>query len=210
MHTRRVSLRMMNRRGLFFLVTPFICQKIPSVKPLIPKNKPSVRKNYYSAGFTLIELIVTLTIAGILIGFAGPSMRSFVFSQRLSSQTNELVADFNFARSEAIKRANNVAVCTSSNGTSCSGNWQNGWITFVDADNSRTWTSGDSIVRIHESMPTGVAVNSSASIVVFDASGLLANGTGAGDYILCSSQTGKSRTINITSTGRYSTGSGTC
>lgn len=189
---------------------PSVCQKIPFVKPSIYLNYPFVELRKYIAGFTLIELIVTLTIAGILIALAAPAMRTFIFNQRLTTQANELIADFNLARSEAIKRVNNTGVCASNTGTSCSGTWQNGWIVFVDADNSRTWTSGDSVLRVHESISSDVAMTGSASVVIFSASGLLDSGTGAGNYTLCSSQIGQSRTVSIATTGRPSMSSGTC
>ncbi len=189
---------------------PFICQNIPLVKPSICHIYPFVERYKLSNGFTLIELIITLTIAGILIALAGPAMQTFIANQRLTTQTNELIADINLARSEAIKRATNSGVCASSTGTSCSGSWDNGWIIFIDADNSRTWSSGDSVLRVHESLTGSVAMSSAATLVIFSASGLLDSGTGAGDYTLCNSQIGQSRIINITTTGRPSMASGTC
>ena len=195
---------------LLFRGLPLVCHNIPLVKPTVCINIPFIKTSKQKAGFTLVELIITLTIAGILVALAGPAMQSFILDQRLTTQANDFTADLNLARSEAIKRGNNIGVCASSTGTSCGGTWQNGWIVFIDADNSRTWTGGDSVLRVHESITSGVAMNSSTSIVAFSASGLLDSGTGAGDYTLCSSQVGKSRTINITSTGRPSTASGTC
>lgn len=195
---------------LFFRKLPLVCCNIPLVKPIICLNIPLININRLKAGFTIVELVITLTIAGILAAFAAPAMRTFISSQRLTTQANELVADFNLARSEAIKRSGNTGVCSSSNGASCGGTWQNGWIVFVDADNSRTWTGGDSVLRIHEAISNDVTVNSSASAVVFNVSGLLDSGTGAGDYTLCSSQIGQSRIISVATTGRPSMNSGTC
>lgn len=198
---------------LIFSELPLVSYNIPSVIPFIFNNSPFVSTSKIRLkihGFTIIELMITLIIAGILVTLAAPAMRNFVQEQRLIGQTNEFMGDLNLARSEAIKRASNAGVCSSSNGTSCGGTWQNGWIVFIDADNSRTWTTGDSVLRVHESITSDVAMNSSASIAVFSASGLLDSGTGTGNYTLCSSQIGKSRTINITSTGRPSMSSSTC
>jgi type IV fimbrial biogenesis protein FimT len=199
-----------NGNSEIFPKTPFIGSNIPSVIPFICSFYPFVRNRNKYSGFTLVELIVTLTIAGILLALVVPSFFTFLASNRLTTQANELMADLNMARSEAVKRANNAGVCASNGGTSCSGTWQNGWIVFVDGDNSRTWTSGDTVLRIHEPLAGNVAMNSSASIVVFNASGLLANDTGIGNYTLCNSRFGQSRTISITTTGRPSLSSGTC
>ncbi|TAM46091.1 MAG: prepilin-type N-terminal cleavage/methylation domain-containing protein [Gammaproteobacteria bacterium] len=211
MRYQRLHLDVIDKKPVFISPSfPFVCRNAPSVKPSVCRIYPFVERYKFGNGFTLIELIITLTIAGILIALAAPAMQTFIANQRLTTQANELIADINLARSEAIKRATNSGVCASSTGTSCSGSWDNGWIIFIDADNSRTWSSGDSVLRVHESLTGSVAMSSSATLVIFGASGLLDRGTGAGDYTLCNSQIGQSRIINITTTGRPSMTSGTC
>jgi type IV fimbrial biogenesis protein FimT len=79
-------------------------------------------------GFTLIELLVSMAVAAILMGVAVPNLQMFLASSRMSSQANDLIATLTYARSEAVKRAANVSVCASSNGTSCTGGWQQGWV----------------------------------------------------------------------------------
>ena len=82
-------------------------------------------------GFTLIEILVTLSVAAILMGMAVPAFNSFVLNDRDVGQINSLVGSLNYARSEAIKRAsaNGIIVCPSANGTTCSGTaWAGGWI----------------------------------------------------------------------------------
>ena len=84
-------------------------------------------------GFTLIELIVTLSVAAILVSVAIPNYQIFVMSNRMSSQANNLITAFGLARSEAVKRATSVTVCASSNSTTgtppiCTGGWAQGWI----------------------------------------------------------------------------------
>lgn len=91
------------------------------------------------AGFTLIELVITLAVIGIVVVVALPSFQGFVLDNRLSAQTNDLVADLMFARSEAIKRSSNVLVCVKeANAEACDSTapeWRLNRVVWVDADN---------------------------------------------------------------------------
>ena len=82
-------------------------------------------------GFTLIELMVTLSVAGILLSMAVPAFSSFVQNDRDVGQINSLAGSFNYARSEAVKRnsPSGIIVCPSTDGQTCGGTaWSGGWI----------------------------------------------------------------------------------
>jgi type IV fimbrial biogenesis protein FimT len=76
-----------------------------------------------SRGFTLIELMITIFIGALLLAIAVPSFQSTIASNRLATQTNDLVGALNYARSEAITRNTRVRLCRAANETSttCAG-----------------------------------------------------------------------------------------
>lgn len=78
------------------------------------------------SGFTLVELMITVSIAAILMAMAIPSFNATIRSNRLTTYTNELITSFNLARSEAIKRGQQVVV------RKTGAEWENGWQVFVD------------------------------------------------------------------------------
>lgn len=91
------------------------------------------------AGFTMVELLITIAIASILMAIAVPSFNQMVVSSRLTTQANEFVSAVSFARSEAIKRNATISLCraTSVTATACagsSGSWQH-WIVRTGAGN---------------------------------------------------------------------------
>lgn len=59
-------------------------------------------------GFTLIELIVSIAILGILIMAGLPGMSSYLANSRMRESANTLVATATMARTEAIKRNGSV------------------------------------------------------------------------------------------------------
>ncbi len=68
-------------------------------------------------GFTLIELIVALMVAGVLVAVAIPSYRNVVISNRLSTTANDYVAALIEARMEAIRRNAPIQFCGLSDNT---------------------------------------------------------------------------------------------
>ena len=81
-------------------------------------------------GFTLLELMVTVSCAAVLLVVGVPSFVSFVQNNRATTDTNELVTALNLGRSAATQRGGVVSVCSSSNGTTCSNDvdWSSGWV----------------------------------------------------------------------------------
>ena len=63
-----------------------------------------------TTGVTLIELLVALTIAGIMLMFAVPAFNDFTAQRRMASNVNLVVSAINYARSEAARQSAVVSV----------------------------------------------------------------------------------------------------
>ena len=80
-------------------------------------------------GFTLIEMMVTISIMAILAAVAEPYFDGTILTTKLRSYTNSLVSTVYLARSEAVKRNTQITLCVSADGVSCgAGGWEQGWI----------------------------------------------------------------------------------
>ena len=135
-----------------------------SQNPDLARRQRRVRAR--QAGVTVLELMVTIAVAGILLGLAVPSFTSVINGNRITAAANELMAGIQSARLEAIRRNARVVLCRSDNGLTCTtggGDWQ-GWISFVDTDANNAPDGGaDSLLRTFAAS-RNVVLRSSAAI----------------------------------------------
>jgi len=114
--------------------------------PTLKRGNTIKSSHRLNRGFSLIELMVVLTIVGILIRIGTSTYSSVIATSNISSESNALWGDLQYARSQSIKQGLTVTVCaatTSGNAPyTCSGsatNWSSGWVTYTG---SYTTTSG--------------------------------------------------------------------
>lgn len=167
-------------------------------------------------GVTLIELMLTIAILGTLVAVAVPYMGDMMRNWRVTSQTNELIADLSTARGQAAGSGVIVTVCASSDGTSCSTDWAAGRIMFTDADGSGAINGTDQLVRKSGALVEGTTLNvgnlSTAGRLQFRPTGMASGVTGGGaTFKLCDQRTGDyGRLITVASTGRATSATATC
>ena len=83
-------------------------------------------------GFTTVELLTVMMIVAVLLGIGVPSFKYIGNQNRMSMEVNSLLADLQFARSEALREGKNVTTCVSTNGATCTGGnaWAGGWLVY--------------------------------------------------------------------------------
>lgn len=182
------------------------------------------------AGFTLLELMITLLVAAFLLAWGVPSFQRFMTRTTLTSETNEWVGIINSARNEAITRGDRITICRTSNpdcdgtGTcSCGGSasFHDGILVFTSDPATAAPTqfnsgSGHTLVATHGSfsdkvviLPNDAADASGSGTLSFDSDGTLDDsnaGSPTPRFVICSLEvTGDaSTTVNNQSiTGRF-------
>ncbi len=103
----------------------------------------------FLCGFTLLELISSLSIACILLAVGIPSIQTLNQNSRMTSAVNTITAHLNLARSEAIKRGVRVVLCPSEESMDCNNTmiWDNKIIMFTDINKSGHLDPGEELLK---------------------------------------------------------------
>lgn len=125
------------------------------------------------AGFTLIELMVTIALIAILLALAAPSLNEFAIKSRIKNVGNEFASSVLKVRNEAISKNTCMTLCMSdtidSALPSCKttgSDWQVGWIGFINTTCDTTIagpTSIEDVVLARRSIGDNYMLNSQAS-----------------------------------------------
>ncbi len=155
-------------------------------------------------GFTLVELMITVALVGVIAALAVPSFATMIANNRLATASNDVVGVLNYARSEAIKTGRSVIVNPTDGA-----DWANGVSVWIDRNGNGSMQDSEELRRT-SGAPGSVTVNSSSNFA-FTGGGLLPNGSAAVTIQVCDDRSGESgRSITITLGGRIRAEDLTC
>lgn len=130
-----------------------------------------------AAGFTLIELMVTIVVAGVLLAVAVPQFESTINSNRLAGAANELLTSLQTARMEAMRFNHRTTLCLSRNPTSttptcapANADDATGFITYVDKNGNDLYNTGTDQLLRQSTLPPNVRILPSASLATANGS----------------------------------------
>lgn len=96
-------------------------------------------------GYTLIELLLAMAIAGILLTLSIPYWQSFRNQHLLEIQTNRLLDSIQLARNTAMSLQTPVNICPSDDGKTCVDISETGWIIFTISQKDKL--NAETIIR---------------------------------------------------------------
>jgi type IV fimbrial biogenesis protein FimT len=136
-------------------------------------------------GFSLVELMVTITVAAILVTIALPGFRNVIHRNQVTAASNDVLASFAYARSEAIGRGQMVSMCPSSDGANCTPAGQDfapGWMVYTypagSASANKPYVAATALLLRATPARAGVSIRSKGTeIVTFGQQGQLDSAT---------------------------------
>ena len=109
------------------------------------------------AGFTVIEILTTLSILMLLMTSGVPSFQSFIKRNQHAAHVNQFVTHLHYTRSEAIKRNTHVIMCRGDeSGCKRTEGWHKGWIVFADPNNNRELDTGENVLQVAQGWDDGI------------------------------------------------------
>ena len=116
-------------------------------------------------GFTIIEMMITVTIIAIIIGLATPSYQHLVSNNRLIVTNNDLMTSLALARQNAISYAKDVYLCELLDEKTCNekrpfnADWSKGWMVFIDNNRNALLDDKDTISYVsYKPNQKGIAI----------------------------------------------------
>ncbi|MGH8146874.1 MAG: GspH/FimT family pseudopilin [Rhodanobacteraceae bacterium] len=157
-----------------------------------------------SPGFTLVELLIVLAIAGMLAMIGAPAMGSLLKRTETGSAEAAVAGILRHARSAAVMHNTRVLVCPSSDGLHCQTgyDWQHGLLVANDADHDGQPDPGKQALAVLTAMPPGIRITTSAGRehIVFHPDGNAAGSNAR--FTICHAGETTAKSVVVANSGR--------
>lgn len=150
-------------------------------------------------GFTLLELLVTVTIVVTLVTAIAPNFYQVIVNTQIKASTDSLIRANFLARAESIKRGQRVIICLSGKGKACNSASPSKVIIFVDSDRSGSPTSPSDMIRSFNQEDPAITISYNRPFLAYEPTGYAAGTNGT--FTICHSS-GSGGMVVISSLGR--------
>jgi len=172
-------------------------------RQLYHREVDEMRKN---KGLSLVEILMTLGLLGVLMSIALPEMDAWIQASRADMRMRTLAAQIALARSTAVTLQLGVTLCPSADQQQCGGNWTQGSLIFTDRNSDRRLNQDDILVRINGPLAPGETLVWRAfqnrQFLQVEPSGFLRHQSGNFTWCPASRKTVHARQLIINATGR--------
>jgi type IV fimbrial biogenesis protein FimT len=134
-------------------------------------------------GFTLTELLTTIAVTAIGLSLVIPSFDTVVSNNRRASAVNQLVSTLHLARSEAITRNQQIAICPSADGASCAGDWDDGWLLYADANRDEVLDEDEEVLGTSAAAARLTITTADFPVIAYTPAGRIADAEG--EFTFC-------------------------
>tara|TARA_R110002167_G_scaffold243833_11_gene449272 strand:+ start:358 stop:948 length:591 start_codon:yes stop_codon:yes gene_type:complete len=140
---------------------------------------------HFHRGFTLLEMLIVLTITAILMALGSPSFYALSAQSKSKSTIQKLSGLVRLARNSAVNHQTPIVLCPSKNGLACGKSWQEGVLIFEDQNNDKQLSKTETLVHFQSPLIESGSIQWSALHNYLSFSGEGLSGNSAGSFVYC-------------------------
>lgn len=157
-------------------------------------------------GYTLLEMLITLSISAILLSLAVPAFAGVIRQLQSDTMINTLAGHFQLARSTAITQRHPVVFCARASDIACGSDWSRGALVFADPNNNRKLDGDERLLAFMPATPEGSKLSIKAALnksyLRFMNNGMLENTAGSLVYCPAAGNDRHARNLIFTTNGK--------
>lgn len=127
-----------------------------------------------SNGFTLFEVLIGISILGIVTAMALPNLTEFLIKMRVDNEISQIQRLLSITRNSAINAESNVTLCPLYE-DSCTTDWKKELTVFIDIDGDGNYevTDNDDILRVKAAVDNNDKLQFARNRVTYEPDGTL-------------------------------------